>query len=317
MAREPGEPKVSISLTNEGVSLSINTLIRGDGTDWDNKMAGTWASEIWDKTLTLAQINLDYGILVPSLTPALTSGAPTLLPAPAELPVPPTEAARLNALIERSVENGNLPNPAPPRLMPVDEWRRRVLAYIGSQQGVRSGDLCAIDPHTNRNSVQQRLYDMRDKGLVRFQQEGNHHTRGKWYLVQRESETEAALPKTDLVTRILPYTRGKRFLMLGGVPNIEAKHRLEATLSLAELRWPEFDEQDPAEWRLREIRKPEIDLVIITRFNKRYSRHYLHEAQDLGKPCMSLTKGYGVQTIAMAIEEQVLARHQPGHSMTA
>jgi hypothetical protein len=295
--KEPGEPQVSLALTPAGVSVTIQALLRGDGSDMHQDEVGAWVLGVWEKARIVAEVNIAYGLSLP------TGPSPTIVgqAAPTSIPLPPSvedPKVKLDGLIQRGVENGSLLPTKSSAKLPIETWRHQALELLRSRDGVQCAELRKIDTSLNRNTVQQRLYDLRAKGQAEFRHTGGAPSHGLWYAVETDGQ--------DLVTSVLPYTRGKRFLMLGGRPNGNSKQDLENQLSLAELRWPDLEESDPIEWFLREIRKDDVDLLIVNRFNRRRSKQFLHIAQEVGKPFLCLTRGYGVRTVAAELKKQVI-----------
>src|SRR5581483_3766088 len=250
MMKEVGEPQVALQLTPDGVSVTIQALLRGDGSDWHHDMVGSWILEVWQKAKTVAEVNTQYGLV--------GSVVQRPQPSPQVVPLSVVSKEPLEELIQRNVQNGNLLPVTRASGPSLEKWKQQALQILRCGNGTASSKLHSIDPTITKNAVQQRLYGLREKGLVEFRHTGGAPTHGLWYA--RESETE---PAQDIVTRVLPYTRGKTLLMLGGKPNVNSKKGLEHQLSLAELRWPELEESDPIDWWCREIRKPDVDVVII------------------------------------------------------
>jgi hypothetical protein len=290
MTREPGEPQTTLSLTPGGVNVAIQIFFKGDETDWHPETLSAWLLELSEKVRAIAEVHAAYGLLTP--TPVLPELVAPVLPR--------VEKPALEALIERGVQQGTL-LPVTPRPSTA-HWKQQALEILRARDGIPSVELLVLDPSLTRNAVQQRLYQMRDKGLIEFRHTGGAPTHGMWYARPMEPDQ----PSVDLVTSVLPYSRGKRWLMLGGRPNTVSKGDLEKQLSLAELRWPELEENAPIEWSLREIRKSDVDLVIVNRFNRKRSNQFMHVAQEAGKPYLYLMRGYGVRTVASEVRTQIL-----------
>lgn len=314
MPREIGEPDVTVSVTPEGVRLTLSALFRGDGTDWGNEVAGAWLLGVWERTLAMAKLNHDYGINLPSPAPEVREVhvSDVLLPEVKVIeraPAAPTEAERLNQLIERAEQNGSLYHD---NLRKNREWRQDIIAQIrkSPKGGLTFKQIREAYPNISHTVLSQRLKDFRGPTRVIFKRFEWGRNMGMWVVdeAQDGSDSEGHLKPINDLAAVIPHTRGKVVLMLGGVCQQQRQKEIEATLCLQELRWPGYEQSDPIVWRLQDIGKPDVDLVLVNRFNKRYSRQYQHEARDCGKPVVTLSGGLGLTQIVHQLRSQWVDR---------
>lgn len=136
-----------------------------------------------------------------------------------------------------------------------------------------------------------------------------------------EEEEEARGSRTDRLegltpqlreqlAALLPRTRGKVGVMLGGTCREDNRRLIEKVFELSELRWPDSDPSDPFERSAREIARAEI--VFLTRFNRQRSKEAISVCRDQGKELIRLPGGYGLNQVIAQAYQQMFGRSGKG-----
>jgi len=323
MSTELGEPHVEVAVLPEGVRLTVAATFRGDGADWEPDEAGAWLLGLWERTLAMAKLHHDYGLVLerrqpepPALPVELPESASLEEAPPAEPLPPPAPSLSLAERIARAEMNGSLAVSMRSLKARAQQWERDALRQLRERpEGLLLTELMALDPAAAKGAIQQRMARLKQAGTVVFAPGPGRDRR--WRLAHpREaapapSDGEGALRIDNDLAAVLPHTRGKVVLMLGGDCQPQRQKEIEATLGLQELRWPTYYQGQPIDRRLTQIRQSEVDLVLVNRFNKRYSREYQHVARDCGKPVVALTAGLGLTQIVHQLRLQWVDRLLP------
>jgi len=110
----------------------------------------------------------------------------------------------------------------------------------------------------------------------------------------------------DQRAALLPRTRGKIGVMIGGTCREESRRALQEALELSELRWPDSDPSDPFDRSAREIAR--ADIVFLTRFNRQRSKEAIPLCRDLHKELIRLPSGYGLNQVIAQAYQQMFGR---------
>ena len=110
----------------------------------------------------------------------------------------------------------------------------------------------------------------------------------------------------EQLEEILPLTRGKRAVMIGGTARESSRRAVEERLGFAELRWPDTEPDDPFDKSAKEIEK--ADFVLLTRFNRRRSKEAWRICAEQKKPLVILPKGYGLNEVIYRVHDQLVSR---------
>jgi hypothetical protein len=114
----------------------------------------------------------------------------------------------------------------------------------------------------------------------------------------------------DQLAALLPRTRGKVGVMIGGTCREDNRRAIEEALGLSELRWPDSDPSDPFDRSAREIAR--ADLVFLTRFNRQRSKEAIPLCRDQGKELVRLPAGYGLNQVIAQAHQQMFGRREGG-----
>ena len=128
---------------------------------------------------------------------------------------------------------------------------------------------------------------------------------------EEEAEDDAgdAGSDTDILAHaLLPVLKGKRLLMLGGVPRVQTAPKLQDVLGLEEVLWPEAKKADTPDKFETVMRKADI-IVIVKNFSRHAASHAAAEiAKETGGHCVMLPAGYGVARIIAQLHAYFKAR---------
>lgn len=117
------------------------------------------------------------------------------------------------------------------------------------------------------------------------------------------------IPSPDLEPRleeVLPQTRGRRAVMIGGTPRPDNREAVADLLDLARLDWPEMDESASHEKILAAVGDAEI--VFVNRFNRKKVKVIYPHCRALGIPVVSLPGGYGAAQVLVQTHESFFRR---------
>ncbi len=120
------------------------------------------------------------------------------------------------------------------------------------------------------------------------------------------ARTKPGIDQDPLLNEVLPHTRGKRGVLLGGVPRDESRREIREGLGLSVLNWPQLEESDPPSKMLQAI--GDAELVFLTRFNRKKSREVYRYCREHGLTLIALPAGYGVNQVAFRVREKCAGR---------
>jgi len=112
--------------------------------------------------------------------------------------------------------------------------------------------------------------------------------------------------------RVLDYTRGKTMLFWGGKPpGGQLKQLTEATraaLGLKALIWPDYEKgQRPLRWKLAQLDRHAVDLMVITRFNAHdVNGPVAKAARDRKIPVFWLGATHSLTQLVRELDEQIV-----------
>lgn len=318
------KPRVKVSITPQGVSLTLQAVIQGDGQDWSADDASDFLVHLWEAARQTAHLHRLFGF-EPAGIPADDIIPPAVQP-PTEPPMPVRSIVTvprpdLDALIARGEQNGSLvvSQPKPyKRTSPgaVRREQQRVLAYLAGQpdQEASRKKLNSHLADMNTDAIRVRLESMKVAGLIRFRAAPGPVNFGFWGLTEKGrralQDREPEIPADHPLAQVLPHTTGKTLLMLGGQPDLHHMRAVEEALH-CRLRWPVIPEQVQCGLMpqiRQQIEKPDVDYVLVNRFNRRASREYGHIARDAGKPVIVVANGLNPVQIAEQFRLQYVDR---------
>jgi len=107
-----------------------------------------------------------------------------------------------------------------------------------------------------------------------------------------------------------PYVRGKRAAIVGGDPREDARSRIQAAFELASLAWEAIDAVRQVEALATQIRSGNVDLVILIQslINHSMCGKIVDACRSAKVPFAAVERGYGVERIRLAIEQDVSRR---------
>ena len=116
-------------------------------------------------------------------------------------------------------------------------------------------------------------------------------------------DVQSALEGMDKqLASALEISKGKRFLILGGLCSELNRQQIELTLQMSELLWPDTHPTDKLSRFETDIQRAEVTLL-----STRYSRLDWHEATALctqeKKQCLTLEQGYGIADIVRVLAQ--------------
>jgi hypothetical protein len=104
---------------------------------------------------------------------------------------------------------------------------------------------------------------------------------------------------------VLPFTRNRKMVMIGGSPREDARKQLELALDPLELIWESCEGTRPGQLESLEqrVRNGSIDILVLLRsfISHSVSDRLRPACQESGVACVSVDHGYGVRQIAEAI----------------
>jgi len=112
-----------------------------------------------------------------------------------------------------------------------------------------------------------------------------------------------------LLEAVLPYTEGRKGLIIGGTCREEARQTLATAFQFGDLKWPSIDPSDSFQNSVKEISR--ADVVFLTRFNRKRSKEAIRLCRDQGKPLIHLPKGYGLHEAIHQAHLQITRRAAP------
>ncbi len=112
------------------------------------------------------------------------------------------------------------------------------------------------------------------------------------------------------VMEVRELLRGKRMVIIGGEPNVQAIERLTRAFELEEAEWVELTEHGSGEPMRAPINRPDTAVVVVIvkltgHLHADEARGY---ASAAGKPCVLLSGGYNPERVAAEVLEQASAR---------
>jgi hypothetical protein len=111
----------------------------------------------------------------------------------------------------------------------------------------------------------------------------------------------------DRLKELLPYTRARKMVFLGGIPLREKQEKIKEVLQLAELEWPETKKTDYIGSYEAYIRKADIAVLLV-----RFMRTNFNDAANIAKKydtrVVRLPKGLGLDTIIDEFHQQLVPR---------
>jgi len=105
------------------------------------------------------------------------------------------------------------------------------------------------------------------------------------------------------LTELLPVTRGKKCLFLGGVPREDIRAAIEERLELAELLWPETKAQTNISKHRPAVEKAHI-VALLIKFMRKGFKQAGHWQRD-GQRLVRLPHGYGVPQVIHEFHQQL------------
>lgn len=135
------------------------------------------------------------------------------------------------------------------------------------------------------------------------------------YLADQEGLTkgsEQAHSASVEVREVGELLKGKKALLIGGIPRPETRDRLEEALCLGELVWEEAREHESKSHFEAMVNQPDLSLVcLMIRWVGHNHVDVIKEyCREAGKPCVIMPRGYGVNQFAHDILQQVGERLQ-------
>ncbi|MBM3457832.1 MAG: hypothetical protein FJX77_04795 [Armatimonadetes bacterium] len=110
---------------------------------------------------------------------------------------------------------------------------------------------------------------------------------------------------------LLPFTRGKRCLFIGGQNREEHRQRIREALEFTEIEWPESDDLYTSPNALAaEVRRSDI-VVLLIRFMRTGMKRTSQVCKELGIPVIRFPRGLNVSRAITDFYEQ-LPRPEPG-----
>lgn len=101
--------------------------------------------------------------------------------------------------------------------------------------------------------------------------------------------------------------RGKRGALVGGDPREEARARIASAFELSDLAWQPIDRVQQIASLAGQIRAGNVDLVLLLQsfVSHTVAGKIVDACRDAGVPFVSVERGYGIERIRLAIEEDV------------
>jgi hypothetical protein len=326
---EPTEgrsPAVEITLGNGCVTARIAFTVAGDDQDMEQGLADLFFSELYQRCVTVARLHREHGIQVQPLIRDEVTVAESPPPAappppePAQMAMPLVSVWERDKHVKREIDERwakSANGASPPRHQRSRaEVRREIEAvYTVLRQSGEEMRPTQILPQLpewmagiNINNLGHRLAALEQEGRITRRQELNVYQKPTFYrAVPREGEDQEGHTSHPLAA-VLPWSRGKTFLIYGGQPGLSSRRQkmleMEASFQLKACRWPEFGEDNELPEKLREL-KPDVDLVVINRWNRTHITEIQREAQRLGIPVLRLTRGCNLAQIIEGLREQL------------
>ena len=127
---------------------------------------------------------------------------------------------------------------------------------------------------------------------------------------ERDLAEASAPPPTAAIAADWPcwvLTRNRRAVMVGGEPREEARARLQATFGFAELQWGSIDQTRQLDSLADSLRQGGWDLLILLQgfVNHKSATKVIDACKDGPVPFVSVERGYGVERIREAIEQDL------------
>lgn len=114
---------------------------------------------------------------------------------------------------------------------------------------------------------------------------------------QEDVEDDAPVDATvmERVKELLPHTRGKVGIFIGGKPLEERRKEVESLLEFRELMWPYTESSDKPKAILATALK--ADILLYTRFNRKAAKELVDECVEKGAEVIRLPAGLGIARI--------------------
>lgn len=105
---------------------------------------------------------------------------------------------------------------------------------------------------------------------------------------------------------ILPFTRDRTALIIGGICREDNRRRIQETLQFSEVRWPETDSSDSLDWMETQI--PRADVVFLLRFNRKRCKRAIPLCGAHDRMLVRLPHGYGLHEVVEQLWAQTRRR---------
>jgi hypothetical protein len=119
--------------------------------------------------------------------------------------------------------------------------------------------------------------------------------------------------KQDDVLDLLPHTRGKKVVLIGGARREEVRRQLEGLFEFDRLEWEDDWGSKPAMLNSLEqrVRNRTVDLVVLLRsyISHQVSERFRPLCEQYQVPCVFVDQGYGVAQISRALRSNLLKRN--------
>lgn len=104
-----------------------------------------------------------------------------------------------------------------------------------------------------------------------------------------------------------PHVRGKRAAIIGGDPREEPRARIEAAFEFAGLTWEGIDQVRQVDTLCNQVRSGSVDFVILLQslINHSVCGKIVDACRSAKVPFAAVERGYGVERIRMAIEQDL------------
>ncbi|MBM4343584.1 MAG: hypothetical protein FJ100_09435 [Deltaproteobacteria bacterium] len=123
-----------------------------------------------------------------------------------------------------------------------------------------------------------------------------------------EATERQAGPGPDWV--FWPHVRGKRAAIIGGDPREEPRSRIEAAFEFASLGWEGIDQVRQVETLCNQVRSGGVEFVILLQsfINHSVCGKIVDACRSAKVPFAAVERGYGVERIRLAIEQDLAKR---------
>lgn len=127
-----------------------------------------------------------------------------------------------------------------------------------------------------------------------------------------QREGNALEEKQEDVLDLLPHTRGKKAVLIGGARREEVRRQLEELFEFARLEWEDEGGAKPAMLTSLEqrVRNQTIDMIVLLRsyISHQVSERFRPLCEQYQVPCIFVDQGYGVAQISRALRNSLLKR---------